>query len=180
MRFARKHWKEGNKWNGRQIKNAFQTAVALADWDSMKGLANGQVNDSIRCSYLEPRHFETVARASSQFDRYLDMVRREDATRAMADEIRRDDITIGMLQRPKAPSSKSKGKAKRSKAVSESEESSETSDQENDEDSTPSSVSGEESGSEINEAPVKSSNKRSTKSHDKSKSHKKRNKDELM
>ncbi|KAH6670675.1 hypothetical protein B0J14DRAFT_458817, partial [Halenospora varia] len=30
--FYQKHYKEGNRWNGCQIRNAFQTAVALAEF----------------------------------------------------------------------------------------------------------------------------------------------------
>lgn len=31
--FARRHWQDGHRWNGRQIRNAFQTAIALAQYD---------------------------------------------------------------------------------------------------------------------------------------------------
>ncbi|KAL8903209.1 MAG: hypothetical protein Q9207_004075 [Kuettlingeria erythrocarpa] len=31
--FARNHWKDNHRWNGRQIRNAFQTALALAEYD---------------------------------------------------------------------------------------------------------------------------------------------------
>ncbi|KAL9607759.1 MAG: hypothetical protein Q9167_007355 [Letrouitia subvulpina] len=36
VEFAKWHWKAGHRWNGRQIRNAFQTAIALAEWDNMK------------------------------------------------------------------------------------------------------------------------------------------------
>lgn len=31
--FARSQWRDGKRWNGRQIRNAFQTAVALAEYE---------------------------------------------------------------------------------------------------------------------------------------------------
>jgi len=89
MQFARDHWKEGNRWNGRQIKNAFQTAVALADWDRIKAESKSRPK-------LERKHFETVATASAHFDRYLVEVRNTDQSRAKTNEVRRDDLTNDM------------------------------------------------------------------------------------
>lgn len=48
LEFADSHWKDGSRWNGRQIKNAFQTAVALADWDSLRGSAGATLGSSSR------------------------------------------------------------------------------------------------------------------------------------
>lgn len=85
--FARRHWKNGNKsnrWNGRQIKNAFQTAVALADWDNLKYEGpNGPL--------LEAAHFKKVAEASEHFDEYLKKTRLSDQDRARANDQRNDD-----------------------------------------------------------------------------------------
>ncbi|ETS85096.1 hypothetical protein PFICI_03121 [Pestalotiopsis fici W106-1] len=80
--YARHHWKKrkrGNRWNGRQIKNAFQTAVALADWDTLtytsgKGNPEGTV--------LRREHFKKVAEASAHFDMYLERTRTSDQQRA--------------------------------------------------------------------------------------------------
>ena len=90
--YARLHWRKGKKpfrWNGRQIKNAFQTAVALADWDTLQytggaGNPNGPV--------LRPEHFEKVATASEHFDMYLERTRRNDHTRAREAMLRDDSI----------------------------------------------------------------------------------------
>jgi len=49
-------------WNGRQIRNAFQSAIALARNES-SGLDKQVV--------VEPRHFSTVARVSNEFNTYL-------------------------------------------------------------------------------------------------------------
>lgn len=65
--YARKHYKELYKngkatWNGRQIKNAFQTAIALAEFDANK--TQGR-------PILALEHFKVVAQASEDFDDYL-------------------------------------------------------------------------------------------------------------
>lgn len=89
MKFARRHWRKGedeHRWNGRQIRNAFQTAVALAAFDTTEG--EGQD--------LEPRitaeHFQKVWTASDEFNKYLAGVRRPDHVRAREDEVRDDRI----------------------------------------------------------------------------------------
>ncbi|KAB2570991.1 Spermatogenesis-associated protein 5-like protein 1 [Lasiodiplodia theobromae] len=92
LEFADSHWKDGNRWNGRQIKNAFQTAVALADWDSLKGSSGG--DSRLFGPQLERRHFETVSRASTHFDTYLSEVRGDDETRARMNEVREDDYDL--------------------------------------------------------------------------------------
>ncbi|KAF4447063.1 AAA family ATPase [Fusarium austroafricanum] len=85
LKFGKKHFrgleKEGYEaWNGRQIRNAFQTAIALAEHQSMT-LAPGDPPP-----ILGKEQFEVVARGSMQFDEYLnktlgatdaDMARRE-------------------------------------------------------------------------------------------------------
>ncbi|KAI9856752.1 MAG: hypothetical protein M1813_008789 [Trichoglossum hirsutum] len=65
LQFAKTHFRELKNmdlksWNGRQIRNAFQTVVALADYKS-KGST----------LILHRSHFEKVAEASKEFDEYL-------------------------------------------------------------------------------------------------------------
>lgn len=90
--YAARHWRrcrEGGRWNGRQIKNAFQTAVALADWDHF------QMTDGVPHPdgpLLKRAHFEMVASASAHFDNYLMKVRGTDQSRAKTNELRRDDF----------------------------------------------------------------------------------------
>ncbi|OQE91922.1 hypothetical protein PENNAL_c0008G04685 [Penicillium nalgiovense] len=69
IRFAKEHFKNIKdknmlNWNGRQIRNAFQTAVALAAFDARKNK---------RPSYiiLGKEQFTRVAAAAEEFDRYL-------------------------------------------------------------------------------------------------------------
>lgn len=69
--FARKLWadsadKQTQRWNGRQIRNAFQTAIALAKWDHQEKLSAGSERPS-----LSVRQFEVVAKTSAHFDSYI-------------------------------------------------------------------------------------------------------------
>ena len=72
LRFAQGHWLENEKkpsrlWNGRQIKNAFQTALALANWEFYES-KKGQ---SLQRPLLKAKHFESVAKTSAHFDDYI-------------------------------------------------------------------------------------------------------------
>ncbi len=60
-------WKE-LRWNGRQIRNTFQTALALAEFQS-KGPGT-----EIKKLKVSLRHFEIVANASTEFNKYLKAV----------------------------------------------------------------------------------------------------------
>ena len=74
LKFASKHYKELAKsettWNGRQIRNAFQTAIALAEWDAYQSQLKFKSPVPLK-PRLEPEHFERVAKASKHFDAYL-------------------------------------------------------------------------------------------------------------
>ena len=60
----RKAKKDGTgRWNGRQIRNAFQTAIALAEWDLKIG--------KTKTAKLTRARFEKVEKASREFDQYL-------------------------------------------------------------------------------------------------------------
>lgn len=85
--YARKHYKALSRndkptWNGRQIKNAFQTAIALAEFDANKKKAK---------PVLAPEHFKVVAKASEGFDDYLSRIHGTDADRARREGQRDDD-----------------------------------------------------------------------------------------
>ena len=86
-KYAKKHYMELSKakrgpWNGRQIKNAFQTAIALAEFDSK---TEGQTKPT-----LTTEHFKVVAKASEGFDKYLIRIHGTDMDRARR-EGQRDD-----------------------------------------------------------------------------------------
>ncbi|KAI7488813.1 hypothetical protein KC351_g1731 [Hortaea werneckii] len=74
-KFAADYWKQNeSQWNGRQIKNAFQTAVALAYWDweqeKQEALATGK--KAREKPVLRKTHFEDVAKTSLHFDNSMD------------------------------------------------------------------------------------------------------------
>ncbi|KAL2787516.1 hypothetical protein BJX66DRAFT_327808 [Aspergillus keveii] len=89
MRFAKTQLEAGTQWNGRQIKNAFQTAVALADWDNLE-----QPKDAgPSAPKLRIKHFKAVVKTSNHFESYLTEVRKSDRERARMNFLRRDDLS---------------------------------------------------------------------------------------
>ncbi|EFQ27428.1 ATPase [Colletotrichum graminicola M1.001] len=67
--------KHGMKWNGREIRNAFQTAVALAEYDDEK--------DSEGRIMMTDNHLRAVVELSKDFKGYLnDLHRRDEEKRA--------------------------------------------------------------------------------------------------
>lgn len=70
MEFAKqlhKNERGASRWNGRQIRNAFQTAMALAKWEQSG--ANDAASETP--VYLRVEHFERVVSASKEFDDYM-------------------------------------------------------------------------------------------------------------
>ena len=105
--FARQHYKQNSfknaQWNGRQIRNAFQTAFALAGFEAYEAAQNSRAVAGAEPSSFEPHlkaaHFETVAKASMEYDDYLYKLRgKTDASRAFFDQERADQY-----QSPYAP-----------------------------------------------------------------------------
>ena len=83
MEYADLHFKRGDAndtaWNGRQIRNAFQTATALAEFEARerhsKDVKSGKKDASAPVRpMLQPKHFDVVAQASFDFDKYLDSI----------------------------------------------------------------------------------------------------------
>jgi hypothetical protein len=89
--FARQLFEEQERnsdpthWNGRQIRNAFQSAIALA---------RNETSGPEKSVLVEPRHFSTVARVSNEFNTYLWKVKsgRNDADIAKEVQSRHDDF----------------------------------------------------------------------------------------
>ena len=76
MEFAKKQYKKAEKegkglWNGRQIRNAFQTAIALAEWLAKKEGPDPETKEA-RAAKLTANSFKKVAKASAEFDDYLE------------------------------------------------------------------------------------------------------------
>lgn len=88
MAWVKKHWQE-IQWNGRQIRNAFQTAVALSEFEAKKLNAKGFDRSSRRSPVLTTDHFKKLARASAQFSEYLRETHGDDEDeRAVLDKMR--------------------------------------------------------------------------------------------
>ncbi|KAK8029608.1 hypothetical protein PG993_010899 [Apiospora rasikravindrae] len=78
--FAEHHYREHktSRWNGRQIRNACQTALALAEYDAHGGRVaqdDDDANDSSIVVSLQLRHFRLVQTAYQDFGRYLGDIR---------------------------------------------------------------------------------------------------------
>ena len=80
--YARDHYDEtfprGANWNGRQIRNAFQTANALAEFEAheLNKKAKARCRETgvgfvAKSPQLEVRHFKEIAWASYEFDKYM-------------------------------------------------------------------------------------------------------------
>ena len=97
-RFRGRHWEENKgrpsrRWNGRQIKNAFQSALALANWD----FHDGPHDSKLERPLLKAAHFKTVAKTSAHFDDYISDIHnlQDDDTYgilAQRAELRKDSI----------------------------------------------------------------------------------------
>ncbi|KAK1750914.1 hypothetical protein QBC47DRAFT_392881 [Echria macrotheca] len=85
MDWVRENWKV-LRWNGRQIRNTFQTVLALSEFHAKR---KGDVQP-----VLTRKYFKIVAQASSQFDEYLKATHGFDEDRvAKRDYIRASDYT---------------------------------------------------------------------------------------
>lgn len=86
--WVKKHWEE-IQWNGRQIRNAFQTAVALSEFEARKSNPNRFDDSSKTSPVLTTDHFKKLARASAQFSEYLLETHGDDEDeRAVLDKMR--------------------------------------------------------------------------------------------
>jgi hypothetical protein len=70
--YATLHWNTypGARWNGRQIRNACQTALALAEFEAQGGNHEAIIDPNAVVS-LEVKHFDTVANTYLGFMNYL-------------------------------------------------------------------------------------------------------------
>ena len=88
LEFSKQHFKDlssqgSGPWNGRQIRNAFQTAIALSEHEAYLNGGNPELTE---------RHFGEVAKASSDFDKYLRLTHgRSESQMAEASKILTDN-----------------------------------------------------------------------------------------
>ncbi|KKZ65013.1 hypothetical protein EMCG_09093 [[Emmonsia] crescens] len=105
-RFANKHWlenkyKPSRRWNGRQIKNAFQTALALANWDFREGKHGAKLDRPL----VKAAHFNRIAQTSAHFDDYISNIhgiQEEDTYGILAEreEVRKDNYEPPSTKQP--------------------------------------------------------------------------------
>ncbi|KAI9680202.1 MAG: hypothetical protein M1829_001439 [Trizodia sp. TS-e1964] len=116
MGFALDHYKssvdKNASWNGRQIRNAFQTAAALAEFDAHEENIKRKKDENLAGQpdaypKLEKKHFEVVAKASLQFDLYITETAGgfNDAERAYHNQERADQFRLGTLKSSRAVAS---------------------------------------------------------------------------
>lgn len=86
--WVKKKWRK-IQWNGRQIRNAFQTAVALAEFKAKNSNADRDDSSTKTSPRLTVDHFKLLARASTQFSEYLRETHGDDEDeRAILDKLR--------------------------------------------------------------------------------------------
>ncbi|RYP03158.1 hypothetical protein DL764_005340 [Monosporascus ibericus] len=101
--FAEKHYRKNEEtettWNGRQIRNAFQTAIALGQYEREKRLrAAGMTEEDASRSgqktwmtvKLTRANFRSIAKTASEFEDYLASVRGPDSSLAKENHLRDD------------------------------------------------------------------------------------------
>ncbi|KAI1740315.1 hypothetical protein F4680DRAFT_116087 [Xylaria scruposa] len=134
LEFAKRHYNELKDskdlivWNGRQIRNAFQTAIAIAAYNAnQQGGVRGEA-----IPVLDASQFEMVARSAKQFDKYLKNASLgTDAEMAKLAAEREDDYTSSSeddTKRPKERLKKNKRKTSKKRKNSRRNDSDEDSD----------------------------------------------------
>ncbi|KAF6823251.1 AAA family [Colletotrichum musicola] len=100
--YAKRHWDEHAdaphlRWNGRQIRNAFQIASSLAHYNMRARASGGQTDagsaEQVACPVLDATQFDKVADAVERFGHYLDETKAmTDADQARLDNTRADNM----------------------------------------------------------------------------------------
>jgi SpoVK/Ycf46/Vps4 family AAA+-type ATPase len=87
----------GTVWNGRQIRNAFQTAIALAEYEAHEDQKKYKSSTPLTPS-LCMKNFRKVAEASDHFDKYIREVAGTQEDIARERQERRDDLQHSDLE----------------------------------------------------------------------------------
>lgn len=111
----------------RQIRNAFQTAIALAEFETMERNEKHEAGHRQQHVELSRDHFATVAKASAEFDTYLKSTLggQTESDIARLEQTRMDEYSsLKNRPEPTPRSSKTRVKAgRKGKTVTDSEES---------------------------------------------------------
>lgn len=99
LRFAKDHYKEHedteSTWNGRQIRNAFHTAIALGQYERLRKIedatkGNADPDNSTGFIKLKVENFKSIADTASDFDTYISSFMKTGADRAYDGRYRND------------------------------------------------------------------------------------------
>ncbi|KPM40079.1 hypothetical protein AK830_g6502 [Neonectria ditissima] len=91
MKWVEINW-EVLQWNGRQIRNAFQTALALSEFAAKHSGSKGKMS-SPKEPVLDVSHFRLIADATTQFNEYLYSVHGGDEEdMAVRDKLRQENF----------------------------------------------------------------------------------------
>ena len=137
IKFAKKHWKDTcsedskrARWNGRQIRNAFHTAVAMAEFRARTYNDGAEYDESKDVKISVGREeFEKIASTAREFDKYM--------TETMGTTFEAKASREGLRKEQKKEEEKvrkNKKKKKKSKSKKESDSSSSESESEDDDD----------------------------------------------
>ncbi|KAL6230351.1 hypothetical protein BDW75DRAFT_244904 [Aspergillus navahoensis] len=113
MKHFRNHENGKGRWNGRQIRNAFLIASALAHFEKQNPMLTSRESPDKSTCDINPRHFKVVADASRGFELYLAETRgRTDPETMFSRGVRADHIVFPpdkMLDTPSASAVKAAG-----------------------------------------------------------------------
>jgi hypothetical protein len=108
LAFAERHYrsrvKEDATWNGRQIRNAFQTAIALGNYDRCKRLKEDGLTEKDALQSSDPRHrtikltkvkFAKIAKSAREFEVYMQDVQHGSGSHlARENDLRQDNFGL--------------------------------------------------------------------------------------
>lgn len=99
LEFAKYHFKQGSaKWNGRQIRNAFQVALSLAYYEHQGQTLQSTAMEP-KAPVLSVKHFETMHAITTSFEQYRNTVRdATDSELALQAETRNDRYADGLTR----------------------------------------------------------------------------------
>lgn len=110
IKYAESHFHQqesGDKrWNGRQIRNAFQSALALGNYDRIQLRQKAPEADRDKMKFMKIKlskvNFKKIAETARDFEDYIVNLRGEDAFLAFGEEVR-DDNFDPKLEETRAP-----------------------------------------------------------------------------
>ncbi|KAI1771509.1 P-loop containing nucleoside triphosphate hydrolase protein [Hypoxylon cercidicola] len=172
IRFAKKHFfhsDENSRWNGRQIYNAFKTAIALAEFEGQTDGGGGR--ERAPKPVLTASHLRQVALVAKKFDEYLLETQGGETTAAVNQQLKVRADDFGIHDERHAPQQKIKRRPTKNRTL-DLDELPSTSEEDSDGSDDVSASSEEETEYEEPRKPKRKGESSSKKSDDKKKSRK--------